>query len=184
MHTQIMEYTTLLLSNRAAMQAEIAAIEQDFRTGITINVTDANGVSYALVLNHPLEVNPFTRVMMQEPPKRVTGPYPIAYVYHIQSEYNTDRQERDLRIGHHRIGLSIYGSAEDPATAEVVVGRLAQATVKLLDRNQYMFSQLPRASGSSTLTYVEAEVSGQHVPMAVVPFHIVFVCHIKEVRNQ
>lgn len=182
MHTQIVEYTAQLLASPALM-LELAAIENDFRSGITLNATDITGATIPLILNHPLETAALNRVLTQEPPKKVEGPFPLAYIYHIQSEYHPSDQEAEIRSAQHRLGISIYGSGVTPDVAELVVGRLAQAVTKLIERNQYLYGQHPRAAGASTVTYTEAEVSGQHMASVVVPFHLVFVVRMKERRN-
>lgn len=182
MYTQICEYLKLLLISPALLP-EINAIEQDFRNGITINSTDRNGVPYPLMLNNALEVAPLAQCDTTEPIKQMAGPYPRAFVYHIQSEYASDKQETSLRVGQHRIGISLYGSAKIPEQAEMVVSRLSFAAMKLIERNQYMFSQLPRSGGASSLAYVESAVTGMHLPASVVPFHIVLVVKVYETRN-
>lgn len=182
MYTQIIELTKSLLLS-PGLKAEYDAYEGDFRGNLVINAKDANGVAQPLLLNHPLPVDGFAQVDMSEPPKNPGAPFPRVYIYHLMSDYPEREQEYDLVNGVHRIGLSIYHAGQIAADAEMVAGRLTAATKKYLERNQYIFGGLPRAVGASTVAFVNTIVPGMQLPKIVIPYHLIMIVKIKELRN-
>jgi len=182
MYTQIIEITKNLLLS-PAMKAELDAYEQDFRSGVMVNAKDLNGVVTPLKLDHPLVLEPFKRVEMSEPPRKPGGTYPVAYVYHLTSEYPEKDQEFDFVSGQHQIGLSIFGNAKLPEDAEMTTGRLMAAAKKLIERNQYIFGGIPRAVGASTVAFAKTLMPGMQLPSVVIPYHAIFVVYTKELRS-
>lgn len=182
MYAQIIEITKQLLLS-PAMKVELDTYEQDFRSGVTVNSKDLNGVVTPLKLDHPLVLEPFKRVEAQEPPRKPGGTYPIAYVYHLSSEYPEKDQEFDFVSGQHQIGLTIFGNAKLPEEAEMTTGRLMAAAKKLIERNQYIFSGIPRSGGASTLVFAKTIMPGMQLPSVVIPYHAIFVVNTKELRS-
>lgn len=182
MHAQI----ALLIKNillSSAFQTEVDKYTLDFTKGATINIVDANGVTVPITLQHPVQIDPLQEAFCEEPPRNVPGPFPRAYVYHIQSEYPAREQEELIRVGYHRIGVSFYVDGQTPEDAEINTQVLGSACIQCLERNAHLFSSLPRAEGGSSLAAGENEVSGQKLPQLVSPFHLIMVIKLRERRN-
>lgn len=181
MHEQVIEATRALLLS-AAMQAELETYMATFNAGFTVKVQDAYGNQRSVTVLQPLTLQPFAEVFVGEPPQSIPGPYPCAYVYHIVSEYPPEEQEAQIVTGHHKISISLCAMADTPANAERTVGRMGQCVKKLMERNQYIFSQLPGAFGTSTLAFADSEITGQHLAASKVPYHVIMSVRIREVR--
>ena len=184
MHALIVEAMKLMLSTPELFQPELQAVYQNFIKGATITIVSPSGATVPLVINRTLELPPgFDEVITSDPPRSVPGPHPKCYVYHIQTEYPPREQEERVRKGYHRIGVSVYGSGETPQDAELMTQLLGSMVLNLVEHNQYAFAQLPGASGASTVTYGENEVSGQKLAANVSPFHLIFVVVMFEQRT-
>jgi hypothetical protein len=182
MYAHILEIIKQLLLS-PAFKTQIDAYESEFRAGTVVNAQDRNGVVIPLNLNHPLVLEPFKRVETQEPPRIPGGPFPVAYVYHLKSDYPEKDQEFDFVQGIHQIGLSIFGSAKLPEEAEMVTGRLMAAAIQLIHDNQYIFGGIPRAAGASTVVFAKTVMPGMQLPKVVIPYHTIFVVRAKELRH-
>lgn len=182
MHAQIILTMAKLIGTPELMKAEIDRYVQELSDGFNVQATSADGSTVPLLIQYAAQVPTFAQVITSDPPKSVPGPYPVAYIYHIQTEYPPREQEAEIRSGHHRIGLSMFAGAQTPQDAELITELLGSITTKLIERNQYIYGQLPRSRGASTLAYTENEVSGQKLAANVSPFHIIAVVRTKELR--
>lgn len=181
MQQMITEYLALMLES-PALAIELQKVENEFRIGTQITIQDTNGISYPLVLNNPIAVGDgYKKVTRSEPTIKPMAPYPCVFIYHINSEYTQQNQESAIRWGQHRIGISIYMGGATSEDAESAIKRVGHATKKLIERNQYAFGQIPGLS--STLAFIESEISGQHLPSIVVPYHMICVVIGRELRN-
>lgn len=165
-----------------AMTTYITAYEQDFESNLALTVKDANGAIVPFTFNDPLLLNGYALVDAMEPPRSPGAPYPRAYIFHLLSEYNEREQEDDIVSGIHQIGIAIIGSAVDPATAEQTTGRLASATKRYLESNQYIYGALPRSAGGSTLSAVDTVAPGVQVPKVCIAYHLKCVVKTHEYR--
>lgn len=182
MYAHIIELTKQLLLS-PALKAALDAYEAEFRAGTVVNAKDRSGNIIPLNLDHPLVLEPFKRVETQEPPRNPGGTFPIAYIYHLSSEYPEKDQEYDFVAGMHQIGLSIFGSAKLPEEAEMTTGRLMAAAIQLIHTNQYIYGSIPRAVGASTVAFAKTVMPGMQLPKIVIPYHTIFVVRTKELRN-
>lgn len=181
MHEQVVETTKALLQS-IAFQTELDRYMQQFNAGFTMQVQGANGQTYTKTVLQPITLKPFAQVWVGEPPQDVPGPYPCAYVYHIVSEYPKEDQEDDIVNGRHRCSVTIIDAGATPEIAERTIGRLGTCVKRCIERNQYIYGQIPGAFGMSSVTFVESEVTGQHLSSVRVPYHILFVAQVREVR--
>lgn len=181
MHSFVTETTKALLMS-AAMQTEIDAYNAPLNAGFQVNARDCLDQTVVLLVQHPLAIKPFTRVYVSDPPVAPGGGYPVAYVYHLTTEYPKESQEAAIKLGMHRIGITIFDTGSTNDDAEASAGRLGSCVTKLIEHNQYIYGSLPGAKGASTVMFVENEISGQHQASTNVPFHLIFVARIWEVR--
>lgn len=185
MFGQIAEVIRLVLIS-PAFKTELDAFEQDFRGGLQFTIRDRNGAQVQLApLLHPLENKPFEDIVLAEPPRDPGGPWPVGYVYHVNTEYPPKEQEYDVRTAIHRFGLSVYVGGKTVDDAEQGGARYIAAAVQCLERNQYMFGALPRAVGASTLAFAEGIAPGgrMHKTLIIQAYHTVFVVKVKELRT-
>lgn len=182
MFAHVLEVTKMILSSEA-FAVELKKLASEFEGVSPIRIQDLHGHVTTLALTAPVDLPIYEYVAIGEPPVRsIKGPWPRAYIYHINSEYPTLEQEADIRSGNHRCGITLFGSAEKPEVAEQQTGRLALATQRLIERNQYIYGQLPAIMGTSTLTFMENMFSPAHASKGVVPIHLIFVAKIRETR--
>lgn len=143
-----------------ALKAEWDAIEQDFSGIYTVTAVAITGTAVPLVLNDPQQTYNLMEVKTSPPPKVLQGEWPCAYVYGMNSDYPAKRQEAEIATGIHTVAITLYYEAERAEDAEQGVSRLAFAVKRLLERNQYIFSQIPRAMGRASLAAVPAVAPG------------------------
>ncbi len=174
------------LFSTAALQNEVDAVEADFRSGLLLTFVDTNGTKFPISLDSPSNISAFAQVKISEPPRRIGnsgGPFPIAYLYHLHTEYPVKEQEDNIVVGVHKWGISIYASGNTADESEQSCGRLSIACKRLIERNQYVFGAIPRVHGAASLTEVTQIVPNQRGAQTVMGYHIICTTNIKEFRT-
>lgn len=182
MFAQIRELLAQLLAS-PAMAAEIANYQQDFVTSEALQIEDVNAASYTLTLEHAVAVTGFEQVFEMQPTRKgFAGPFPSAYIYHTESEYIPQQQQANLVCGRHTFAVSILAGGATPDESEATAALLAICASRVIGRNQYIFGQLPRAAGASTLANVPKVTAGVNGPSAVASYHLLVTVQVYEYR--